>query len=266
MAISSSNLTPVELQEYAEIYAINDGSSVSRYTTYTKSITFEMQDYKPAHIKRGEITRNTTFEPVTCQITAPLEEKLVKYLSNYPTTPVKVKIYRGLVSNFDSQNILIFEGNVKTVQLEGIYAVAECVSLGSILEATWPKDIHSSFCQNTLYDTKCGLDANEFAISFLVGDITSTGAIISPTIGTSGPLFTHGYVVCNNQFRWITSGQNNQLNLHVPFDSSVHKGVLVTAYQGCSKSAIDCKNKFNNLANFYGCPYIPSDNPVIWGA
>ena len=148
MAISQSNLNLVELGEYAEIYEFDDGNTISRYTTYPTSIIFNARDYKPAHIKRGEITRNTTFEPVTCQITAPLEEKLVSYLSNYPTTPSKVRIFRGLVSNFDAQNVLIFEGNIKSVQLEGIYAVAMCASLGSILEATWPRDIHSSFCQD----------------------------------------------------------------------------------------------------------------------
>jgi len=266
MTISQTLLNLVELEEYAEIYEFDDGATISRYTTYQTTVNFNFRDYKPAHIKRGDIVRNTTFEPVTCQIIAPLEEKLTSYLSNYPTTPTRVKIYRGLVSDFDNQHILIFEGNIKSVQLEDIYAVAECVSLGSILDSMWPKDIHSSFCQNTLFDNKCGLAAGGYQLTFQVEGISDTGALISEVIGNSGYLYTHGYVRYLSHFRWITHGENNKLNLHVPFDSSVAVGVVVNAFQGCSKSAIDCKNKFNNLANFYGCPYIPSDNPVIWGA
>lgn len=265
MPISNANLTGFELNEYAEIYSFDDGETISRYTTYQRPITFSGFQYKPAHIKRGSVNRNTTFEAVTCQITAPLEEKLTKYLANYPVIPTKVTINRVLVSSPDSQYIEIFTGNIKSVQIEGIYAQAECASLGSILDATWPRDIHSSFCQNTLFDAKCGLAAPNYQLNFTVQNFTAKGGLISTNIGTSGSLYTGGYVIYLKDFRWITLGENNTFNLHVPFDSSVKQGTVLMAYQGCSKSAVDCKNKFNNIDNFYGCPYIPSDNPVLWG-
>ena len=265
MAISDSNLSGPELNEYAEIYSLDDGETISRYTTYQEPITFGGFQYKPVHIKRGAISRNTTFEAVTCQITAPLEEKLVKYIANYPVIPTKVTITRGLVSSFDSQYITIFIGNIKSVQIEGTYAQAECVSLGSILDAVWPRDIHSSFCQNTLFDAKCGLAAADYSLNFTLQSLTEKGSLVSTDIGESGSLFTGGYVVYLKDFRWITLGESNKFNLHVPFDSSVSPGAVLRAYQGCSKSAVDCKNKFNNIIHFNGCPYIPSDNPVLWG-
>ena len=265
MAISDSNLIGSEINEYAEVYSFDDGESISRYTTYQSPITYGGFEYKPAHIKRGSINRNTVFEAVTCQITAPLEEKLTKYIANFPVTPTSVTITRGLVSSFDSQSMIVFTGTIKSVQIEGIYALAECVSLGSILDSIWPRDIHSSFCQNTLYDSNCGLAASDYQLNFTVQSLTSKGGLVSTDIGTSGNLYTGGYVVYLRDFRWITLGENNTFNLHVPFDSSVQPGVVLRAYQGCSKSAIDCKNKFHNLPHFYGCPYIPSDNPVLWG-
>ena len=95
--------------------------------------------------------------------------------------------------------------------------------------------------------------------------MTGKGGLVSTDIGINGNLYTGGYVVYLKDFRWITLGETNTFNLHVPFDSSVKPGVVLIAYQGCSKSAVDCKNKFNNIRNFNGCPYIPSDNPVLWG-
>lgn len=265
MAISNSNLNGSQLEEYAEIYAFEDGDSVSRYTTYQTPIMFAGFEYKPAHIKRGAINRNTTFEEVTCQVTAPLEEKLTRYLANYPVMPTKVTIARGLVSSFDSQYLIIFTGNIRAVQIEGVYAVAECISLGSILDSVWPRDIHSSFCQNTLFDTRCGLSSADYQLNFTVESLTGKGGLVSSEIGVDGNLYTGGYVVYSKDFRWITLGENNTFHLHVPFDARVAPGIVLRAYQGCSKSAIDCKNKFNNISNFNGCPYIPSDNPVIWG-
>ena len=265
MPISNSYLNGPELNEYAEVYSFDDGETISRYTTYQSTISYGGYDYKSAHIKRGSINRNTTFEAVTCQITAPLEEKLTKYIANYPVIPTKVTITRGLVSSFDSQNLVVFTGIIKKVQIEGVYAVAECTSMGSILDSTWPRDIHSSFCQNTLFDAKCKLSASDYQLNFTVQSLTAKGGLVSTDIGTNGGLYTGGYVVYLKDFRWITLGENNTFNLHVPFDSSVQPGVVLRAYQGCSKSAIDCKTKFHNMVNFNGCPYIPSDNPVLWG-
>lgn len=265
MPISDANLSGSELNEYAEVYEFNDGETSSRYTSYHMPITHLGFQYKPAHIKRGSINRNTTFEAVTCNITAPLEEKLTKYIANYPVMPTSVKITRGLVSSFDSQSMVVFVGTIKTVQIEDVYAVADCVALGTILDSVWPRDIHSSFCQNTLYDSRCGLASSNYQLNFTVQSLTAKGGLVSTDIGTNGSLYTGGYVVWLKDFRWITLGENNTFNLHVPFDSSVQPGVVLSAFQGCSKSAVDCKNKFNNMANFNGCPYIPSDNPVLWG-
>lgn len=264
MAISNAAVTGSQINEFAEIYTFDDGESISRYTTYQNPITFGGQEYKPTHIKRGSITRNTTFEPVTVQITAPLEEKLTKYLTNYPVIPTLVTIIRVLVSDPNNQFLSLFSGNIKSVQVEGVYAVAQCMSLGSILEAVWPKNIHSSFCQNTLFDSRCGLSSSDYMINFTVQSLTATGALVSTDIG-DGSNFTGGYVTYFRDFRWITLGESNKFNLHVPFDSNVGVGKVLSAYWGCSKSAIDCLNKFHNMNNFFGCPYIPSDNPVIWG-
>ena len=265
MPISDANLSGPELNEYAEVFDFDDGDTISRYTSYHMPIVFGGFQYKPAHIKRDTITRNTTFEAVTCKITAPLEEKLTRYIANYPVIPTSVKVVRGLVSSFDSQSMVIFAGTIKSVQIEGVYALAECTALGSVLDAVWPRDIHSSFCQNTLFDSRCGLAAPNYQLNFTVQSLTAKGGLISTDIGSNGSLYTGGYVVYLRDFRWITLGENNTFNLHVPFDSSVGAGTVLKAYQGCSKSAVDCKNKFNNISNFNGCPYIPSDNPVLWG-
>ena len=37
------------------------------------------------------------------------------------------------------------------------------------------------------------------------------------------------------------------------------------AYPGYDGSPATCVDKFDNLDNFVGFPYIPSKNPVVWG-
>ena len=37
---------------------------------------------------------------------------------------------------------------------------------------------------------------------------------------------------------------------------------FITLSRGCSKTVSDCKNKFNNISNYGGFPYIPAKNPT----
>jgi uncharacterized phage protein (TIGR02218 family) len=47
------------------------------------------------------------------------------------------------------------------------------------------------------------------------------------------------------------------LSLAYPLLNAPGTGDAFTAYWGCDHTQNTCKNKFNNLANFRGFPYIP---------
>jgi len=49
-----------------------------------------------------------------------------------------------------------------------------------------------------------------------------------------------------------------ELHLRLPFEVQV--GDTGTAIPGCSKTVPDCGNKFGNVLNFQGHPYVPGDN------
>ena len=265
MTISDANLAKEEMDEYAEIFELFDGETYSRYTNYQSPIEYNALFYKPVFIKRGKISRNLTLDSVTTQITAPLTEHLTRYISNYPVVPTQVKIWRGIVDNFNSQSALIFTGSVKKVQIEGVFATADCIAMSSLMETIYPKTIHSAFCQHSLYDAGCGVDANSYSRTLQITGISGTGNLVIADLGTTGQAYTGGYVKWRQDFRWITLGDNSTLSIHVPFPAVVGVGEFVEVYQGCAKSITVCHEKFNNRVNFYGMPYIPSDNPVVWG-
>ena len=53
-------------------------------------------------------------------------------------------------------------------------------------------------------------------------------------------------------------GLDIELHLRMPFN--VDGGETVTLIPGCDKTITDCGNKFDNVLNFQGHPYIPGDN------
>ena len=266
MAISNGNLTPEILGAFTELYEFYDGVKYSRYTSFNEPITFESNDYKPVNITRGKITRSVNIETAKVEVTAPISDQLGRYIANYPVVPTKIRIIRVLVNSPSSQFVVLFNGSIQSIKVsDGFVCTATCVSSNSILDLNWPRNIHSGYCQNVLFDAWCGVDKNACMINLQVQAIGTDGSITSTDIGANGGKFTGGYVLYSGDYRWITFGTTNKFYLHVPFDTSVQIGTIIQAYWGCDGTFSCCRDRFNNLSNFFGCPHIPSDNPVTWG-
>lgn len=263
MGIANSYLNTPVLGEFAELYEFYDGVVYSRYTSYQDEIIFESNAFKPGQITRGKITRSISIEAAKVEITAPITDQLGKYVANYPVVPTTIRIIRVLVAD-PTVNAVIFRGSVQSVKVsDGYVCTATCIS--SQLEVNWPRNIHSGYCQNTLFDTFCGLDKNMYMINVQIQAIGADGHLTSTDIGNTGSNLTGGYVLYVNDYRWITYGTTNNVYLHVPFDASVGVGTIVQMFWGCDGTFTCCRDRFNNLNNFFGCPHIPSDNPVTWG-
>lgn len=42
-------------------------------------------------------------------------------------------------------------------------------------------------------------------------------------------------------------------------------GATLRFYAGCNHSVVTCKDKFNNVNNYGGCPFVPTRNPFSTG-
>jgi uncharacterized phage protein (TIGR02218 family) len=125
-------------------------------------------------------------------------------------------------------------------------------------------------CTNTLFDARCGLNKASFAEA----NVVQAGSTVNKLLSLSGK--GDGYYD-NGQIAF-TSGANaglvkavktyfgapNQLftfNSPLPFVPSA--GDAFTAYPGCDKTQATCTNKFSNLVNFEGFPYVPAPETAI---
>jgi uncharacterized phage protein (TIGR02218 family) len=102
----------------------------------------------------------------------------------------------------------------------------------------------------------------------LVVQAGSTANKIITTSARPDTYFDNGQIV-------FTSGPNNGLvkavrqyqgglisfNSPLPFVPSA--GDAFTAYPGCDKTQVTCTNKFSNLVNFEGFPYVPAPETAI---
>jgi len=253
-----------QLSVFAELYDIIFPDFTLYLTPYPQEITYATNTYTPCVMERTEITKEKGEEKVVTISFATKENVTFQFL-NYNIPRIKVKITRYFIEKDVGKVIFVGEGEI--VGISNRILTFRAVDILSLNKAIVPPLVYSSYCNNTLFDSRCGLNRGEYKVETTVAVVNNGSALQSSTFGDyEEDYFTYGYVEYNKEYRMITKHDktNNLVYLHAPFDQDVD-GKVVTVYPGCDKTPQTCKNRFNNLKNFLGFPYIPSKNPTIWG-
>lgn len=163
--------------------------------------------------------------------------------------------------------VTLFYGRVSTVDEVGrtrakITVANELV----LLDIDMPRNIFGPTCQHVLYDLGCGLPAGAFASTGAVGAGSS-----ATLINFAGALAAHlqGKLVLSTganagvaaTVKYVTVGAS--LTPVYPLPEPPAAGDTLTVYYGCDHTAPTCQNRFNNLANFRGFPYVPPPQMAV---
>jgi uncharacterized phage protein (TIGR02218 family) len=157
--------------------------------------------------------------------------------------------------------VRLFQGRVSTVDNVGrTQATLTVASDLVILDYDMPKNLFSPTCLHVLYDSGCGVIRGTYSISGTCGvgsnsnTIYFSGARAGDAQGSL--VFTSG---ANANVRVTVKSVNvgvaYYLMYPLPFAPQIGDGFTVAF--GCDHTQYTCQNKFNNLANFRGFPYVP---------
>ena len=156
--------------------------------------------------------------------------------------------------------------------------IAEVRGLSQKLQNTVGR-IFEPTCRANLGDTKCAFNLAGNTVSGSAATVST-----SVTTATSQQVFyasalsnisTYPAGYFSNGKLTFTSGLNNGISMEIkefasgvitcvlPFPYSISAGNAFTIYAGCDKTIATCKNKFNNVINFRGEPYIPGLDKVL---
>jgi uncharacterized phage protein (TIGR02218 family) len=158
-------------------------------------------------------------------------------------------------------SVTLFKGRIGTIDSVGRTSAQITVNSDLVLlDLPMPRNVYSPACQHVLYDSGCGLVKSAFGTNGTVGS-GSTNSVINWSGASAN--YNQGTIT-------FSSGANSgisanvkstvagiSLTLSYPLFSAPAAGDAFTVYWGCDHSQTTCTNKFNNLANFRGFPYIP---------
>ncbi len=248
-----------------ELYHIwNNSGTHWRYTSGDSNIEYESETYLPRPIQRGSLEYNEEISStkVSLQINY-ISEPVIQYLANNPVEIMWVQILKLFRDSSPFSASSLFMGTIKNVSFKGVAANVECTGFEQFLTKGIPRFRYQPSCNYFLYDDFCTIDKTNFQLDTDVTTIDSTGLIItnSDFALEDDNFYSLGYLEFGNHKRMIIYHTGNTIKIRYPISELVATD-SITVFAGCNKTPETCRDKFDNILNFGGHPYVPIDNPM----
>ena len=235
-----------------------------RYTSGDVAVTYLGNAYTPATIQRGPVQYDTKLEASSLTVNAArVTTPFIEYLAVNPLDLYWIEVLKLFRDQVPLEASVIFVGQIKTVGFKGIAVTIDCAGFEAYLKKSIPQFRYGPQCNWTLYDSKCTIDKTLYVADAALTNLSTDGLeLTSATFALQADdYYRYGYAEFGDAKRMITSHTSDviQLNYRIP---GLVNGDTVTVYAGCDLSIEMCRDKFSNVVNFGGHPYIPIDSPA----
>lgn len=250
-----------------ELYHLwREGGQDWRYTSADFSITYGGNVFAPASVSRGSVRYDTEFEVSSLRCTfGYVEDPVLEYIAQNPVDVVWIEVLKWYEDVTPEEASVIFVGQIKNVAFEGNKATLSCVGFEHYLQQRIPKFRFQLGCNNDLFDDYCVISRTVWGVYTAVTAVDTDGVVLtSSTFATKEDgWFTRGFVRWEGYYRMIVDheGANITIRFNIPGFTA---GESIQAWAGCDKQLNTCVEKFDNMLNFFGHPWIPMDNPAQW--
>lgn len=265
LEISTSDGKPVELYTFTR-----DGKNYY-YTSYQENIVFDTITYLAIPIARASIEGTSDLGRVSLKVTMSILADFVKqYIASSPAGVVSLTITR--FHRGDTNTAIAWKGRVSNVRFGEAEVEVTCLPIYAAIRRPGLRRQYQATCPHVLYNSPCNVVKETFEISATIlsisGNLIESPSFIvdvNPTYNSTW--FVGGFVLYNNgqviDRRFIVGHDNvtGVLTLNLAF-AKLTLGSVVKAYPGCNHTIATCKDKFSNLDNYGGFPYIPIKNPM----
>ena len=253
------------------LYLFQRGDVQYQYASTAQAITrtiagADSTTWTPFSISHGKIPDSDQAFRSELIVTVPLSSDFAgDVIGAFDFDPMILTIYRGDVNS--AEIIPVFKGRVlsATPKDEGICTLT-CMTEIAALQRKGLGAVIQRPCRHVHYGRGCGLNLATYQVANDIVGISANGLAIQLTSASAQPdgFYTLGIIEWDGRFEMMLthSGNNVTLSAAIPgLVEAVTAGtVSVIIAPGCPLSRTVCNDRFANILNFGGFPFI-SDNP-----
>lgn len=252
-----------------------DGTAYT-WTSGNEPVEHEGETYAPEPIARPGIEDTNQIQRANLKLQLPISNPLAQiYLRQIPDRQATATIFR----KEDETVFALWKGRVAGTSAARQQMNLECESVYTSLRRTGARNRFQKLCRFVLYSRGCNLDRNDFKTTQEPDGADADGVAISVPAAALQPdgWFLGGMLEFDAVFRFVVRHAGSTLTLQRKIEGlnaetltadgygnsygKWYGNLVVSIFPGCDRLRTTCENKFDNLDNFGGFPWIPSKNP-----
>jgi hypothetical protein len=269
---ASRNLgEPIELYYFR--YGV-DAAAFHAHTDSEKPFTYAGVTYDPQPLKRGKVSSSQSLDKSVMTIQTSLSSPIAELFRVYPPSEVvTIVIRRGHVGDPDEDFGVVFTGRVQQCTRDGRQAELSCVPASTSIRRSGLRRHYQLTCPHVLYDQDDGSCKASKAAGTISPVVVQTVQYLTFTlpVAWAGALDTKSFV--GGMVEWAgPNGTERRSIIRVSTDgltitlngptSGLVDLASVAMVLGCPHNLAGCESLHNNILNYGGMPYIPSENPI----
>lgn len=258
-----------------ELYRFVFGTEATAFIAYCDAefpYDFEGDTYDPIPIERSGIHSQQSLDKSEMTIKVPSSSSISQLFAiSPPSNKVVVIVRRGAVGDPDQEFPVVFTGQVQQTKRNGIETELSCVPSSVSIKRVGLRRHYQYTCPHVLYDQdpgSCRADKAAATVLDRTVDVI-TGNKITMAAGWAAPFpeakFLGGLVEWDGPYgrerRTILRVTGNLLTLS-GLPTGLEASDTVDVVLGCGHDTEDCSVLHDNIVNFGGMPYIPTENPI----
>lgn len=183
-----------------------------------------------------------------------------------PSTMVTVKLYQLVDDDPSVLPGIVWMGRITQAEWANNTCTLTADPSYSALQRMGLRRCWQLSCPHALYGNECGaLPANFQTNGVVAGVVNGVNLAIGAAGNQINGYFNGGYVEYENESavvdrRMIVGHTGGVITIDRQF-AAFPANAVVAVFPGCGHHMTDCGNKFKNLLNYGGTPYIPNLNP-----
>ena len=245
-----------------ELYRITYGNQSWTYTSSDAPTSFQGEEYRPAFIQRSEIRATEKVPQTSVTVTTAADlEPFEQLISQVLAGVMAITIYRRHRGDSDSETATIWKGRILGATFEEQVVELTTESVMQALGRQLLRGQYHPMCRHALYDYGCGIPRQDYRVDATIDEVGDRSITASHIGDFEDGYFSAGYVVVDRDYTFLILSHTGSTIYLQQAPLHAEAGGEIVCYAGCDHTMETCQNKFNNLLNYGGFPYIPDRSP-----
>jgi len=241
------------------LFRFSLGESQWLYTSADHVVAMGEDEYQPIYIKGGRIVRCGDARKSTLEIEVAAQNPVaLVFLPGWIGGLMLVTVYRHHYEDADFS--VQWKGRVVSCKWAGSVATLSCDSAFTLFRRAGLRRNYQPGCPHVLFGPGCTVNADLHRVAATVTAVSGNALTIAELGAWAAGYFTGGMLRFGSDYRMITGHVGNAITTLDAVPNLV-EGSAVELWPGCARDMATCHDKFNNLDNFGGLPFLPRKNP-----